>query len=61
MIFNFTKATSLVSKLNCSILGWFYTEQNTSRRDVASDRQYQEKQAGGMFGLLVSGDASNKH
>lgn len=61
MILNLTKVTTLVSKLNCSILGWFCTEQNTARGDVTYDRQYQRDQTGGMFGLLVSGDASNKH
>jgi hypothetical protein len=61
MIFNFTKVTTIVSEINCSILGWFCTSQNTSRRDVASDQQHQGNQAGGMFGLLVSGDASNRH
>jgi hypothetical protein len=61
MIFNFTKVITILSKLNRSIIGWFCTAQNTSCGDIAHDRKNQENQAGGMFGLLVSGDASNRH
>jgi hypothetical protein len=60
MILNFTTVTTLVSELNCSIIGWFYTAKNTSRRDAVYDQQSKSNQAGGMFGLLVSGDAANR-
>ena len=61
MIFNFTKVTTIVSGLNSSILGWLCTEQNIQSRDIASGQPHQGHQAGGMFGLMVSGDASNRH
>jgi len=61
MIFNFTKIASIVTKLNCSILGRFYTGQSSSHEGVASDHPHQENQAGGMFGLLVCENEANRH
>jgi len=61
MIFNSTGITTVVSKLNSTIVGWFCGEQSLSRKDAASVQQHQGNQAVGLFGLLVSGDISNRH
>ena len=61
MIFNFNKVITFVSKINSSILGRLCTGQNTHLGDTASDQSHQGNQAGGMFGLLVSGNVSNRH
>jgi hypothetical protein len=61
MIFNFTKATTIIHEVNCSIIGWLCNKPNKSRNVVTVDQRPKDNQAGGMFGLLVSGDASNRH
>lgn len=61
MNINVTRITTIISKLNGTIVGWLCGEKNTSRKDVASDQQRQGNQAVGMFGMLVSGDESNRH
>jgi hypothetical protein len=61
MNFNISRITTLVSELNGTIISWFCGEQNTTRKSVASAQQHRENQAVGMFGMLVSGDESNRH
>ena len=61
MIFNFNKVTTLINKLSHQAFGWSFMRQSKSREAITANRQYQENSAGGMFGLLVSGDATHRH
>ena len=52
MAFNLAKVGAIINKLGSSPLGWFFTRQNKSRKEV----HYRGNPSGGMFGQLVSRD-----
>jgi hypothetical protein len=60
MTFNFNKAATLINELSRTALGRFFIKQNKSRKVVAVNQHYQENPAGGMFGQLVTRDATHR-
>jgi len=62
MIFNFTKVTSIFNGLSHPTPGWLITKQNDSRKFVTVDQNHQDKPTGsGIYGLLVSSEATHGH
>jgi PDZ domain-containing secreted protein len=60
MTLNFNKVTTLIDELSHQAFGWSFMRQSKSHEVLSVNRHYQGNSAGGMFGLLVSSDATHR-